>query len=522
MFLDAAALSQAEPPKADLCIIGAGAAGLAMAWHLRDSPLRVVLLESGGTTQNPAAPDASASALNAGLSNHSDYPFETSRARGFGGTTALWTGACVPLDADDFEERDWVPYSGWPIGPKDLARYYLLSEPIFGMVDPEPHLASLKMSPFNGGAMAARFAQITRQGQFAPRFMPMVAGSDRLTCILGATVTGFEVAEGGRTVIGVRIRDGAANQHILSARATVIATGGIEAPRLLLSEVRQIGAAMGPAANVIGRYHMEHPIRSLGVVRVPNATECMTAFTNLKETGHVALQGIFGLNRETRQRERLLNTHFRVYRFHALENDPAIVRLKNLARREEPIVGAIARASILSDFAKCATYGAWHIWNKSSRNAWFDHVRLQGFVEQEPDPNNRITLSDQTDRYGQPLPQLALNESALMKDSLSRTLDIVASSLAERGLTDVQLGEDQVRHLEHYGGYGLHHMGGTRMSAEPSNGVVDADCRIHGMANLFVASSSVFPTGGAANPTLTICALALRLADHLANMLKPR
>ncbi|MEL6417816.1 MAG: GMC family oxidoreductase, partial [Pseudomonadota bacterium] len=125
-------------------------------------------------------------------------------------------------------------------------------------------------------------------------------------------------------------------------------------------------------------------------------------------------------------------------------------------------------------------------------------------------------------RYGQPLPQLALNESALMKDSLSRTLDIVASSLAERGLTDVQLGEDQVRHLEHYGGYGLHHMGGTRMSAEPSNGVVDADCRIHGMANLFVASSSVFPTGGAANPTLTICALALRLADHLANMLKPR
>lgn len=522
MFLDATALSQAGPPEADLCIVGAGAAGLAMAWHLRDSPLRIVLLESGGTTQNPAAPDAAASALNAGLSNHSDYPFQTSRARGFGGTTALWTGACVPLDDDDFQERDWVPHSGWPIGPEELAPYYHVSASIFGMVDPGPHLARVQSSPFHGGAMEARFAQITRQGQFAPRFAPMVAGSQSATCILGATVTGFEVAEGGRMVTGVRIMDSAANQHVIPARATVIATGGIEAPRLLLTALDQIGAAMGPSANVIGRYHMEHPIRSLGVVHVPNATDRMTAFTNLKETGEAALQGIFGLNRETRQRERLLNVHFRAYRFHRLENDPAIIRLKNVARREEPVLGAVARASVFSDFAKCATYGAWHVWNKSSRGAWFDHVRLQGFVEQEPDPDNRITLSDQTDRYGQPLPHLTLNESALMKDSLSRTLDIVATSLAERGLTDVQLGEDKVPHLEHYGGYGLHHMGGTRMSAEPSNGVVDADCRIHGMANLFVASSSVFPTGGAANPTLTICALALRLADHLANMLKPR
>ena len=104
-----------------------------------------------------------------------------------------------------------------------------------------------------------------------------------------------------------------------------------------------------------------------------------------------------------------------------------------------------------------------------------------------------------------------------MKDSVARSLEVIGNQLRARGLSEFDLSEPQ--HLAHYGSYGYHHMGATRMSATPTQGVVDANCKLHGLENLYIASSSVFPTGGAANPTLTISALALRLSLHLTQTL---
>lgn len=514
MFIHATDLSQSGLAQADVCIVGAGAAGLSMAQRLAGSGLSIVLLESGGLVKTP---DPAADGLNAGTSSLEDYPFQASRARGFGGTTSLWTGACVRLEADDFEPRDWVPYSGWPIRICDIEPYYREAEPLFGMVDPTGHLPRIQDAPLHGGGLMAGFAQLTQMPHFGVNHQALVAGAKDVTCILGATVTGFSMSGGGQHIDGVTITDTGGASHEVQARATVLATGGIEAPRLLLLAAPELHAAMGRSADAIGRYHMEHPIRSLGVIKVPDARNAVLGFTDVTPTDGADLQGMFGLSEDVRRKERLLNLHFRAYRFHALEDDAAIVRLKRVTSGGDRNLWSILRQFDPRAVAKSVRYGAWHLLNKSFRQAQFDHVRLLALVEQEPDPANRITLSQQRDRFGLPLPHLELTESARMKDSVARTLDAMGRALDERGLRDHRLGE--APHLSHYGGYGLHHMGGTRMSDDPAQGVVDANCCVHGMANLYIASSSVFTTGGAANPTLTIAALALRLSDHLKTTL---
>lgn len=509
-----------QPAAVDLCIVGAGAAGLAMAWRLREAGLKIAMLESGGTQTAPNAPDESADALNAGISNLSDYPFQSSRARGIGGTTALWTGACVPLNAEDFEKRDWVPYSGWPIRYNDLATYYKDAAPLFDLVEPPSNAHLLAQSPFDGGDLEAKYAQIMQKRHFAKRHADWITRSKSLTVITGATVAGFLMTAGGKAVNGVRFCSPDGVAHSLNARTTVLACGGIEAPRLLLSAQQDVAAALGPAMENVGRFHMEHPIKSLGIVKIPSARDHVAAFTNMQPTEGAALLGIFSLSPRTRAKAELLNVQFHTYRYHAFERDPAVMALKKLANPNAPSQSDMASIAGPRQLARVARYVGWHYWNKASRKAPFDHVRLQAFVEQEPDPHNRITLSDKTDRFGQRLPHLCLTESDRLKDSITRTLDIMAKSLADRGYPDVVVDQNKLRHLEHYGGYGLHHMGGTRMSDDPASGVVDKNCKVHGLGGLYVASSSVFPTGGAANPTLTICALALRLSDHLVNELK--
>ncbi len=520
MIVDAHEFGVAQPAEVDVCIVGAGAAGLSVAWRLRDSGLKITILESGGTETAPNAPDERADALNAGTSNLSDYPFQSSRARGIGGTTALWTGACVPLNSEDFEKRDWVPYSGWPIRYDDLASYYEEAAPLFDLVDTSSNFHNLTQSPFHGRDLESKYAQITQKRHFAKRHADWVTRSKAVAVIAGATVAGFLIADDEKAVRGIRFCSPDGVEHTIKARATVLACGGIEVPRLLLSAKPDIAAALGPAMDNVGRFHMEHPIKSLGIVQVPDARNQVAAFTNMRVTGGAALQGIFSLSAQTRAKAKLLNIQFHAYRYHALEADPAIMALKKLANPRAPSQSGMASIADPRQLARVTRYVGWHFWNKASRHARFDHVRLQAFVEQEPDPDNRITLSEKTNRFGHRLPHLFLTESDRLKDSIARTLDIMAQSLTDRGYPDVVVDQNKLRHLEHYGGYGLHHMGGTRMSDDPVSGVVDKDCKVHGLAGLYVASSSVFPTGGAANPTFTICALALRLSDHLATALK--
>jgi len=501
--------------------VGSGAAGLPLAERLARAGLDVLLVESGGLRGGADYTD-----LNRGTSESGGYPFEASRARAFGGTTTRWTGACISLNPEDFRRRDWLPSSGWPLAFEEIAPYLAEAASVFGMADDAALRARLETSPFHGGALAAQVVQYARPADLGQAYRERIARSDRITSWLHATVTRILVAS-DRRALGVEVNTPANRRHTVLARATVLACGGLENARLLLASNDVQPAGLGNENDMVGRCHMEHPIRSVAVLPIGRNRQSVRSFTDTTRLGGAGplAQGTFGLSASERAREGLLDMHLRVFRYHRLEQSSAIIRAKAAwrARRSgwpapeatphdpEPVP--------LRAVADLPRYLAWHLINKTYPDAPFDHVRLTAFLEQEPDPENRITLSHDKDRFGQPLAHLRFRESAFMEESAARSLERLEAALSANGLPGLAFRATETAHLLHYQQFGLHQMGSTRMSEDPRDGVVDRDGRVHGLPNLFVAGSSVFPTGGAANPTLTITALALRQADRLRILL---
>ncbi|MEM8630067.1 MAG: GMC family oxidoreductase [Pseudomonadota bacterium] len=513
MFLDARSLHSDLPEMPDICIVGAGIAGLVLARALAESGLSVWLLESGGkkVERRPQS-------LNEGRSNLGDYPFVSSRVRAFGGTSTRWTGACVELDPGDFDARDWVPHSGWPFGKEELDDHYAAARADFG-ISPVPHYdAHLARSPLNGSDLEARTVAYSAPLDIGRRYKKLVAESRTVHCVLNATVTELFLSACGTRVARVACATPDGDSFEVTARAVVLASGGIENARLLLASNATHIRGLGNIHDTLGRYHMEHPIKVVGVLPIGDRAGDLRDFTNRRVVNGTEVQGTFGLSRATRRRESLFDMHLRAYRYSALEDDPAIIRGKRAtapeasgARRQRDI----ARDMLAALRPQSAAYLGWHLRNKLCERASFDHVRFMAFVEQEPDPENRIMLANDRDRFDKPLPHLSIRESETMQRSVRLTMSLMEKALLAAGFGRLRHGDDALAHLTAYDAYGLHQMGSTRMSDNPRHGVVDRNCRIHGLSNAFVAGSSVFPTGGASNPTWTIAALARRLARHL-------
>ena len=520
MFVDARAVPPGEGLKADICIVGAGAAGLAMIQKLAKTGLKVLLIESGGLRDTPAG-----QVLNKGTSNHADYPFTESRARAFGGTTVRWTGACMPLDRVDFEPRPWLAHSGWPISLGDLEQFDKEAASIFGIPSSQSLQAQLERSPFHGCDLESKTVFYSNPLNLGRKYRRLVRRSATVTCLLNGSVTELILDASGQRIECLEIRCLTGHRFTVRARATILATGGIENARLLLASNTTQSAGIGNRHDVVGRYHMEHPIKPVGIL--PIGTRCHDAllFTNRVRTGGAAARGTLGLSRECREREKLLDMHLRFYRYHRLEDGAPVIAAKELEVGRGHASGRGALASFWRTHrGNIATgalpYAAWHFWNKIYRRARFDRLRFTAFVEQEPDPENRVTLSREKDAFGKPLAHLHYHESNFMNDSILRTLELMRTAFRQQGFGELRYGPGNIAHLANYEKYGLHQLGSTRMADDPRHGVVDRDCRVHGIENLFIAGSSVFCTGGAANPTLTIAALSLRLADHLCNAIR--
>jgi choline dehydrogenase-like flavoprotein len=497
----------------DVIIVGAGVAGLSLAQGLADSKMHVLLLESGGMEARGDAAE-----LLRGTSNRADYPLVTSRARAFGGTSTLWSGACIPLDPVDFSQRSWIPHSGWPISDDELRPHYPRAARVFGHANWTPATARLEAPPpLAGGDLAARPVFTSTPLDVGRSMRDWIAKSRTVTCGLGANVTGLSSGETGKTINGVTFRDQGGKAHEISARAVVLATGGIEAPRLLLAADRDAPSGIGDVRHCTGRGYMDHPVLSLGILPVGAHMRHFLPFTNGWRDHGVHTIGTIGLKPEARARHGLLDLHLRCFRLSHLEEAPEIVAWKRAAEQAGAMrgLGEMLASHGLRSAPTAARYGLWHLWNKTSERARFGYVRFLAFAEQEPEFDNRITLGREVDRHGIALPHLHLTESARFRDSVARSCAVLTEGFAANGLPGARMGEERVPHLAHYRGHGLHHMGATRMSEDARTGTVDRDCRVHGTSNLYVAGSSVFPTGGAANPTFTISALAFRLADHL-------
>jgi choline dehydrogenase-like flavoprotein len=531
MLRDGRAIPENELVETDLCIIGAGPAGISIAREFVGSRLRVCLLESGG-----ARPIRAAQRLNDGRSvGYPYYTLESARARAFGGSSAHWwhqtdedgrpyLWRSGPLDPVDFDSRPGIAHTGWPFSREVLIPFYQRAQRIcqlgpfeYGVEDWE--------DPVRPRFPLPRDEFVTKILQYGNRtfadYLGELERAQNVTTILNATVSELVTAENPSTVNETTVRVDAGKTFRVKARAYVLAAGGIENARLLLLSSKTRTAGLGNTNDLVGRFFMERlSIRSGVIVPTDSGLLQRSHLYKIQFARGVQFQGVLRLNEELMRREGLLNAAMFVLPAHQAftsEGVRSLVALYRAVRRRRLAGDLLGHAkNVAGDLDDIALTLYRQIIARGSAKDEVFILRVQ--AEQAPNPFSRVTLDEARDAFGLRKARLDWRVTEFDRWSIRRTQEILDRELRRAGLGRLErkLGEEDPPAL--FQG-AFHHMGTTRMHREASLGVVDADCRVHGLANLFVAGSSVFPTAGSTNPTLTLVALAVRLADHLRDEL---
>jgi choline dehydrogenase-like flavoprotein len=506
--------------EADVCIVGSGPAGIALAGELIGSGIRVCLLENGGIAER-----RSTQSLLAGTSV--GYPYSRrslSAVSAFGGNSHRWGPGywhARPLDALDFEEREAVSHSGWPFGRDHLTPYYERAERYFGL-RPFDYAATTRETdaslelPLRPGRLVVGALQ---HGQlvYAREYDRLAAAAD-VQVVLGAHVV--ELTRDSRDparVAGARALLASGRSVTVKARITVLAAGAIGNTRLLLLGNADHPGGIGNEHDLVGRFFMEHPALRSGVV-TPNDVGLLERddLFSVTETDHIPTRPTLAPSEEVLREEGLLNTYFilearpRAFAGEAVRSASTLARAIGAQPLARSLPGTLARAAVGAPAVARAVLG----FRRSPPEVLL--VRVQ--AEQAPNPDSRVTLSSKRNRLGIRTARLDWRISAQDRSSIRRAQEILGEELEASGIgrLDDLLGDERPPALI----AGLcHHLGTTRMHEDPREGVVDPTCRVHGMSDLYVGGGSVFPTSGAANPTLTIVALALRLGDELKRVL---
>lgn len=507
---------------ADLCIVGAGAAGVTLALALRGSGLRVCVLEGGGSGGSAVAADALA-----GESVGLPYPLARAREAGLGGTTRTWAGWCRPLDPIDFERRPGGA-AGWPFGADELAPHYLRAHEILGLgpfvYEPaEVATGSRPVLPTEPSRLRTRVWRFATRLRFGDVHRRALADASGLRVVLGAWATRVEVDDARRSSRSVRAVRPDGSPVTVRARAFVLAAGGIENARLLLDSEPGRGPGLGNESGLVGRFFAEHPYVNAARLRLADGRRPLTFYHRHRSAGW-PLQGVLTLADEVVRREGLLRCGVIFPAPHAVHPDwgsPGVVALRRLAHA----AGGIRPGEVPALVARVvANAGA--VARSAARAVPLrrpDHLVVRAFLESASHAGSRVTLSEARDRLGRRRARVEWRLGELERASLRRTLQILAEEMERSGTGCVEPVPDDPELGWPAGlGGGRHHIGTTRMSDDPAQGVVDRQGRVHGLANVYVAGSSVFPTTGLANPTLTIVAMALRLAGHLRRRLAAR
>lgn len=527
MHTDARSLEDGSRLRGDVCVVGAGAAGISLALALEDSSLDVVLLEGGGFEVEEQFQN-----LHAGdVVGRSYYPLEHARLHAFGGTTAHWSGYSCPAPSHVFEEREWVPHSGWPIDRDELDPYYRKAEQLleydrFDTLDEQ--IPSPSSPPVGGGCsrlandpparspLPLRSEAVrTRTFQLNPihlgeTYRKRIASADNVHLYTHANVTEIVADESVSTIDELVVETLQGKRHRAEASRYVLACGALQTVRLLLASNDRRPEGLGNEHDLVGRFFMDHlelPCAQL-VLSEPRPMALYELSQDLAPRGELAL---------TPELQRELE----VLDGSAWLKPGVYDKLEGTFQRNPPEMLEVLRGDAELEDVDRNKEGA----EKSSvdvdaseRRAYKMHVRQ----EPAPNPNSRVRLDDETDALGVPRIALDWQLSELDKRSIRRLFETLGREFGRSGLGRIKLLpwllEDDSSWPDFVSG-GWHHMGTTRMAAEPANGVVDPDCRVHGLADLYIAGSGVFPNAGGTNPTMTLIALAFRLADHLESEL---
>jgi choline dehydrogenase-like flavoprotein len=513
VILDFDRLPNDSPLDADVCIIGAGAAGITLALELIGSRHRVLLVESGGERYEEAVQRLCETESADDLIRHS---LRDGRAMVFGGTTILWAGQVMPLDEIDFERRDWVPASGWPFERATLDPYYRRAERVLGL-EPISYGAeswpstSRRPPTFDPSKLDFRYSRFSPTPDLARAHRATLAGTTTITVMLHARAVRLETSPDGSGIDRVELRSLSGQRAVATAHHYVLCCGAIETARLLL--------ASGVGDELVGRYFQEHAHVKLRME--PANRRAFQAMFNTRRTRGARYYPKLAASREFQRQHKILNVGGDVC--YDLDPNSGVESAKLLVRslRRPDLRAQIPMAAW--NFATtphellAAAYR--HLVLKQKLSEGRGPISFSVQCEDLPDPENRVVLSTGTDALGVPRALVRWRLSELARRSIELFAGTLAEELGRHRLGEIDLSPfplpDDPALVSTFVAPGFHHVGTTRMHDDPACGVVDRHCRVHGTRNLYVGSSSVFPAAGYSNPTLTIMALCVRLADRL-------
>jgi choline dehydrogenase-like flavoprotein len=543
--------------RTDVCVIGAGPAGLTLARECIGAPFEVLVLESG-----QYEPDAAAQELG---ESQTDSPYyepnamTAARRRQFGGTANSWIHVTWPGKSRgyastmtgeeiDFEAKSWQPGSGWPFGLSELRPYYDRAHLAWAgsTVDDTVSRWSTPATPaLELGPLRTRMAQFGPADSFTLRARDELFTATTVSVAVGSTVVALAGDRDESAIRRAEVVRSDGSTFTVIADVFVLACGGVENSQVLLSSVPTRPGGPGNRNDTVGRYMMDHPEFRLGAI-VPAAADLVdrVGLYDMHYVGDEMVNGVLTFEREFKQEHRLLNMGSVLIPRRPGFNSAAERALRSLKpllrgkRVPQPLASA---RELLSHPAEAAAVlrtrdrshaDNWHDFPDAFswyRGGWsrpdvdrsqFSLIEVHVTTEQSPDRNNQLTLGKHSDALGRRRLDLRPTWSAADRENLLRGTRLLGDQIERAGLGKFDPWLQFDGPLRPRLG-GMHHpMGGTRMHLDPKEGVVDENCRVHGIANLYVAGSSVFPTSlGYVNPTLTVVALATRLADHLRTTL---
>jgi choline dehydrogenase-like flavoprotein len=546
MIIDALELNDGESLEADICVVGAGAAGITLAVELAGSGVSVLLLESGGMK-----PEAETQRLYEGsvVEERLHSPPHRYRERRFGGSTTIWGGRCVPLDEIDFETRDYMPFSGWPLSRDSLLPFYPRASQLCEAGEFEYSAARAfdrQLQPMIEGFRSEHFTtdsleRFSCPTNFGARYEHRLRSAANVRVLLHANLTTLTFHPNGEAVESLSIRTLGGKRFTVKAAHVVLATGGLEVTRILLANREKWPNGIGNEHDVVGRHYMCHIAGTIGTLKQSTSTDRVWHGYDVSDEG-IYCRRRLALTPQTQRQLRIGNFVGRLH--HPRITDPdhrtAVLSSLQLAKglisyeygkrlhgEERTALGTWIRhvRNVLGGPHEVIGFGHHMLRDRFLAPRKFPsiivkstagHYSLDFHAEQEPAADSRVSLAQDRDELG--MPRLLVDWRYTQADiaTVRESVRLFAQDIVQSGIGVFEYDPASIElEMSRYGAYGGHHLGTARMGSDPRTSVVDADCRIHGLKNLYVAGGAVFPTSSQANPTLTIVALAVRLAGQL-------
>lgn len=520
MIFDLHTAQGSEFPGADVCVIGAGAAGIILSTELVRQGYRVLLLEGGGRELEICSQDIYQTDV-VGLPHRGT---QTGRFRMYGGTTTQWGGQILELDEIDFAPRPWIKGSGWPFRKQELKPFYQRALQSVGLAETEEeddarlwHRLGLEV-PELGPELVPYFTRWTPEPNFTRVHRETLEKSNRLAVYLHANAVQFVFDEGGQRVTGVRCLTLTESQKevVFTAERFVLCLGGIESTRFLLQPQNPAPWNGHP---LLGKHFQDHIDANAAAIDPLDRRRFHMLFDNVYLGGR-KFHPKFKLSANVLEKEKLLNVA--AMATFSSESDETMIGVKTTARHL--LHGRLDRLKLGDVKHAVASLPQLprHAWRyrvaKRAYNPADAQIHLRVHCEQEPLGESRISLSQQRDKLGLFRSTLDWKISDRELHTIARYTAIVSKAFGDLGLATVRPDRELLENPASFRSKcddTNHHMGGIRMAENAEAGVVDPTLRLHGTSNAYVCSSAVFPTSGFSNPTHTLLALAMRMADEL-------